>query len=451
MAIDSSIYQNIGRGVKSVNDYEAEASQAKQNKLAEMVSGMKMDEYTRGVADENQTRELTRKSGGDMNKLSQLLYGAGNYKQGAAIDKTIAEQSKFKDDSAKTQAEVLDKSLSTFRSYVPQINTPEAAGQYVAAMFDHPVLGKFAANFGTREEVIKRNMEGFAKDPRAWMVGSAGVTADKLLETLKGTRQNVNLGNVSQGTTTNYYGEVVPGQTTKSPIGQSADSVASVAQQERNSKRVDERSRESTAATLTKPFEITGEDGKPVLVQQDKQGNIKPVAGYGPKQGASKPMTEGQAKALQFGSRMQATEDVFTELEKSGVLTSTPGARSGFGIGSAINATQSADRQRLDQAKRDFINAILRRESGAAIGKDEFDSAEKQYFPQIGETDPKVIAQKRANRERSTRGVLAEVPDGENRVKTISQPGTAKTVVRTGMHNGKKVVQYSDGSTDYAD
>lgn len=64
----------------------------------------------------------------------------------------------------------------------------------------------------------------------------------------------------------------------------------------------------------------------------------------------------------------------------------------------APNLLKSADRQQYDQAKRNFINAVLRRESGAAIGKDEFESADKQYFPQTGDAD-NTIAQKASNRQ----------------------------------------------------
>jgi hypothetical protein len=56
--------------------------------------------------------------------------------------------------------------------------------------------------------------------------------------------------------------------------------------------------------------------------------------------------------------------------------------------------------QKYDQAKRDFINAQLRRESGAAIAPSEFENADKQYFPVPGDT-PEVVAQKRANRRAS--------------------------------------------------
>ena len=58
----------------------------------------------------------------------------------------------------------------------------------------------------------------------------------------------------------------------------------------------------------------------------------------------------------------------------------------------------SGDYQKFDQAQRDFVNAVLRRESGAVISTEEFDNARKQYLPQPGDT-PEVLAQKRQNRQ----------------------------------------------------
>ena len=54
--------------------------------------------------------------------------------------------------------------------------------------------------------------------------------------------------------------------------------------------------------------------------------------------------------------------------------------------------------KQIEQAQRDFINAVLRRESGAVIGEQEFENARLQYFPQPGDT-PKVVKQKQKNRE----------------------------------------------------
>jgi hypothetical protein len=59
---------------------------------------------------------------------------------------------------------------------------------------------------------------------------------------------------------------------------------------------------------------------------------------------------------------------------------------------------------KFDQAKRDFINSILRRESGAVISDQEFANAEEQYFPQPGEP-PAIVEQKRQNRLNAIKGI----------------------------------------------
>lgn len=182
----------------------------------------------------------------------------------------------------------------------------------------------------------------------------------------------------------------------------------------------DARTREGTVATMTKPFEVTGPDGQPMLVQQDKQGNIAPVQGYGPKTGSTKPLTDAQAKALGFGTRMQEADKALTSLAAGG--TNTPslikqGAESIPGIGGALgmaanSIVASPQQQQVEQAQRDFVNAILRRESGAAISESEFQNARKQYFNQPGDSS-EVKTQKAANRKLAAEGVMAEVPKGQ--------------------------------------
>jgi hypothetical protein len=60
--------------------------------------------------------------------------------------------------------------------------------------------------------------------------------------------------------------------------------------------------------------------------------------------------------------------------------------------------------QAQQQAERNFINAVLRRESGATIQPTEFASAEKQYFPRSGDSE-KVLEQKKRNREIALQGL----------------------------------------------
>lgn len=121
-----------------------------------------------------------------------------------------------------------------------------------------------------------------------------------------------------------------------------------------------------------------------------------------------KPLNEGQGKALLFGSRMRESDKIIEQLTAEGSGTSVPGSRAPI-IGGIINSLSSGNQQMLDQAKRDFMSAVLRRESGAAISNGEYDNADKQYFPQIGDSQG-VITQKSKNRKLALEGILLEVP-----------------------------------------
>lgn len=145
-------------------------------------------------------------------------------------------------------------------------------------------------------------------------------------------------------------------------------------------------------------------------------GEFRPVTQSGAPIGAKdKALTDAQAKAALFGTRMQESDKIINDLHTKGRTVSVPGSRSGYGIGGTITAIDSAEGQMLDQSKRDFVNAVLRRESGAVISPSEFDNADKQYFPQIGDSK-EVIAQKARNRQIAMRGVLAEVPENKRGV-----------------------------------
>ncbi len=110
---------------------------------------------------------------------------------------------------------------------------------------------------------------------------------------------------------------------------------------------------------------------------------------------------EDQAKSAGFSDRMSQANPQIKENQAAGTsygqaaLSNVPF----FG-----NAMVSPEYQKLDQAQRNFINAQLRRESGAAISPGEFDNAKKQYFPQPGDS-PDVLAQKEQNRNTALQGM----------------------------------------------
>lgn len=78
----------------------------------------------------------------------------------------------------------------------------------------------------------------------------------------------------------------------------------------------------------------------------------------------------------------------------------------GDGITGAIanKLLLSGNDQKVEQAQRNFINAVLRRESGAVVSKEEFANARQQYFPQPGD-DTGVIEQKKQNRLNAISGL----------------------------------------------
>ena len=88
------------------------------------------------------------------------------------------------------------------------------------------------------------------------------------------------------------------------------------------------------------------------------------------------------------------------------------------------NALRSSGRQQQDQAERNFVNAVLRKESGAVISENEFKNAEKQYFPRAGDS-PQVIEQKSRNRLQALQNLQAEAGAAWEQVRGIGAAGAA--------------------------
>jgi len=123
----------------------------------------------------------------------------------------------------------------------------------------------------------------------------------------------------------------------------------------------------------------------------------------------SKGMTDPQTKAFKFGSRMEASNANFERLfDKDGNPTYSPAFIAskrnaektwvvGEMLGAGANYFASEEDQMASQSMRDFINAALRDESGAAIAEHEFTNAQAQYFPEVNDSKS-VMRQKSENR-----------------------------------------------------
>jgi hypothetical protein len=159
--------------------------------------------------------------------------------------------------------------------------------------------------------------------------------------------------------------------------------------------------RRRTTTTMAKTEDITG---KPASYQEwalagGKTGTGKTYEDWVTKE-AKKP-TESQFKVATFVKRLEEADVVLDLVE--GKFT---GGRSYIGE-QMPNIFKTVDRQKMEQAQRNFINATLRRESGANITDSEYANAKQQYFAAPGDSK-EVLEQKRANRETLKKGFKEE-------------------------------------------
>ena len=120
-----------------------------------------------------------------------------------------------------------------------------------------------------------------------------------------------------------------------------------------------------------------------------------------------KPLTEFQGKSVTFGTRAAEAHNILNSLE---------GTYSTISANYLPSFVNSEEGQKAKQAQDNFVNAVLRQESGAAINSSEFSNAKKQYFPQPGDSEA-VLAQKRQNRETVIKGFARQAGPGGVDVK----------------------------------
>lgn len=135
-----------------------------------------------------------------------------------------------------------------------------------------------------------------------------------------------------------------------------------------------------------------------------------------------KPLTDTQATALGYARRVA----------EAGQTIDTIGANftsaSNYFNDRLPNIVKAPQLQQYEQAKRNFVNAVLRKESGAVISQEEFDNASRQYFPQPGDSAD-VVAQKKQNRDTVYQNLLIQA--GNPTIPQTSRDG------ETHVYNGK--------------
>ena len=99
---------------------------------------------------------------------------------------------------------------------------------------------------------------------------------------------------------------------------------------------------------------------------------------------------EGERLSALFATRAKQSDEQLKKMLESGYDPTS--LKTSLG-GLLPEAAKSGDVKQFENVKRNFVAAVLRKESGAAISPDEFSEADKLYFPQAGDT-PEVLQQK---------------------------------------------------------
>jgi hypothetical protein len=173
-----------------------------------------------------------------------------------------------------------------------------------------------------------------------------------------------------------------------------------------------DRSYNFQVSNANKPVIKTVKDmnGNEQLVSVSPDGsNPTPISVSGQGQQPTNPFAygkqnENQSKDSGYANRLFRAEGILRDpksMDAAGNIYERGLDKLPMGLG---NFLQSPEYQKYDQASRDFINGVLRRESGAAISQSEFDNAYRQYLPRPGDSK-EVLAEKQRNRQEAIAGI----------------------------------------------
>lgn len=388
-------------------------AQVEQNRTAQMgnaLNALKMDEYHRGVNRQNSLNALLAS-----NADATTLRKSGFMKEAADWEKSQADVAHTKAQTGETTRKAEKARYETMFQHF------DAVERIMSGVRDQATLDQAiqqAAQVFGPEHASKINP---VYNPQAIAQAKAQAMSlkDRLEQEWK--QKNFDLDVRQQGEVERHN---------RTSEGLSAGNLAV--------------SRERLALDRTQPRGQFIETPEGFMLADPRTGKMVPAVGPSgqpvrAKAATEKPLTETQGNATGFGMRAIKADKIIQDLEAAGALTPSivkQGVENiplvGGALGAVANYTfASPEEQQVEQAQRDFINAILRKESGAAIGADEFANARKQYFNQPGD-DKAVRAQKAANRKTAIEALRVQAGPGARSIDSAAPAAAQQTAPASG-------------------
>ena len=409
--------QSIGNAFVSGMD-QAAVARAQENQNA-------LSQYTLGKA--KREDELTSQLLGDLRVATtpEEIYRA--YQRAGKPDVALKMQSeRLTQDKlrgelklqpvafAAAQGKLVEDKFKLSRELLDGVSTPE---QYIAwheSNHADPVLGKVLSDRGVTVEQSRARIDAALQQPGGLdrLINESKLGVAKFAEINKPSNVQRNTGNMVETLSIPGMGgaaTVVPGS---QQVMQMTPGQVQTAKDARLSREHSEKQLNLGGYTYDIPQGVRyNRSGiAEPLLQQPAGGSAAPVGGGIPtgRNAAGlvpvgvrpeKALTESQGNATAYGLRMKEAEAILEDLAKQGVLRGAMvegvpfvGGAAGKALPSALGGT-SQQEQQVNQAKSNFITAVLRKESGAVISDSEFAREDNKYFPQVND-GPAVIKQK---------------------------------------------------------
>ena len=400
----------------------------------------------------------------DANALRQTLAGGGFGSKLPAVEKGLLELGKLKTETQKAETDLVDSKLKQSRGLLEGVSTPD---QYIAwheANHRDPILGPALAARGiTAEQSRARIMDAINKGPVAFqqLINESKLGTEKFMELNKPTTFAQDTGTGGRVMSRPGLGgeaTVVPGsEFTKGMTFADRNAAARLAfdqnkfawekanpgyelkeAEDGSIVGVNKRTLQAFPVSIggaapTVPMAAPAASGMPGARVQaipgmnsvlDQQAPTAAPAAGTPLRGKGTAMTESQSNATAYGMRMKEANAVLDDLAKKGVLKGAlvegvplVGESLGKVLPSVLGGT-SAAQQQVNQAKSNFITAVLRKESGAVISDSEFDREDKKYFPQVNDS-PAVIKQKENARKLAIKAIEVQAGPGAKSIQQL--------------------------------
>ncbi len=196
--------------------------QLEANAQASQLNRMKVDEYTRGIAEQNALRRLDPTATDYLAQVSRI-----NPKTGFEFGKLQQEQDTAKLTQQKTKMELAAAKQKFVQQAQRDTSRNPSDANITAFKEDLMANPDFTDIEKAQMAAGADRLLSMPINERRIFMSTQGATAGELIQTQKGTRQNVDLGGMSRGETIDFYGNVVPASTTNTQKTQTKDSIAS--------------------------------------------------------------------------------------------------------------------------------------------------------------------------------------------------------------------------------